>query len=180
MLQGKNSMMIILLIVIVIVLLTVVDLAPLVEKFERINQSFMVRWARYSDAFSVVKDFPFFGTGLGNFLPVFPHYQSSILRRPDAYLHNDQVQLLLEAGILGTFFYCLFFISVFKNILIRVHKRHDPFIIAIVSGGLYGIFTLFIHSFFEILFPIPAISYLFWFLSALLYKSLYIHSRESS
>jgi O-antigen ligase len=148
---------------------TIVDPQPLLTKLDTTSRSLAGRFSKYSAAFSMVKDFPFLGVGLGNYRYVHTQYSSLGMMRPDPNLHSDPLQLIAESGIVGGIFFCLFFVFLFKDIIIQLYKRHDPFVKYIVPGGLCGIFALTSHSFVEVLFPIPAVAVMFWFILALVY-----------
>ncbi|MBZ5536087.1 MAG: O-antigen ligase family protein [Acidobacteriia bacterium] len=55
----------------------------------------------WRDTWAIVKSFPIFGSGLGTFRSVFPHYQSKDFPVQFLQAHNDYMQLLSETGILG-------------------------------------------------------------------------------
>lgn len=172
----KVAAMFALLLAILLIFFLIVNLEPLIKKLEETNRSIAMRFSAYRDALFAVKDFSVLGVGLGNYGYVATQYSSRSIVTADPYLHNDHIQLVVESGIVGSIFYCLFFVFLFRNILIKLYKRRDPFIKCVALAGLCGIFALTSHAFLEVLFPIPAIAFLSWFVIALLYKSVYIHS----
>jgi tetratricopeptide (TPR) repeat protein len=74
---------------------------------ETVNQHDTLRFRInvWRDTLPMVRDYPLFGTGLGAFQDVFPHYQSPPWNR---YVvretHNDYLELLVSAGAIG---FCL-------------------------------------------------------------------------
>jgi O-antigen ligase len=124
----------------------------------------------------MLKDFPLLGVGWGNFRYAFTFYKN-VTPFPAYYehLHNDNLQLVVETGLVGSFLYFLFLFKIFKDIFINLKKRHDPFVKGIVLGGLCGLMGTIFHGFFEYNFHIPAISLLFWFMSGLIYKCVHMH-----
>ncbi|MFO8052571.1 MAG: O-antigen ligase family protein [Candidatus Omnitrophota bacterium] len=123
------------------------------------------------DSLQIIKDFPLFGVGGGNFRYIFSLYRS--FQAPFYnYLHNEFLQLIIEKGIVGSIFYFLFFIFLFKEIIIKINKRKDRLVKCLSIGILSGLFGVLGHSFFEFNFHIPAIEIKFWILLALVYKYL--------
>jgi len=138
-------------------------------------ESLGLRWTVNEEAFKIIKDFPLFGVGLGNFNHIFTIYQKSTYSLYYKHLHNDYLQLIIETGLIGAFVYFAFLFKIFKNIFSELKQRHDSFAKNIVIGGVCGLFGLMIHSFFDFNFHIPAVSLLFWFILALTYKCSYVH-----
>jgi len=150
-------------------------LGPLKNKFSYFWPGLFNRLRIAQDSLRAVKDFPFFGVGLGNFSRVFPIYKSFIT--PGVYykyLHNDYLQLLLEAGSVASLFCFIFFYKTFKEILTKLRQRKDPFFKGLVLGGVCGLFGLLLHSCFDFNFHVPATAFLFWFILGLIYKYSYL------
>ena len=136
------------------------------------------RWAVYAYALRIVRDFPFFGVGMGNFNSVFTVYKQFILDNTYFfYAHNDHLQLLVEAGIIGAGFYYAFLITVFKDIIVQLRTRRDEFARTVLPALVSGLIGVLIHSFFDFHFHVPAVSVLFWLLVGVLYKGVYTHFR---
>ncbi len=120
------------------------------------------RFHFWAVAWRVFLDYPILGTGLGSFATVFPHYDTwnGIFRVEHA--HNDYLEILSDAGILGfacvtTFVYWLFKLS-FQNI----RNQRDEFLKSIAIGALADCIGVLIHSFFD--FPLRTNSNSFYFL----------------
>lgn len=83
----------------------VIDEISTTLEIERLG--FDARLAIWLDGLNGVKDFPTFGTGLGVFPHIFPKYFSELsqIAFPRTifinYAHNEYLQLLCEAGIVG-------------------------------------------------------------------------------
>lgn len=109
-------------------------------------------------------DYPIFGAGLDAFGTMFPNYDSwnGIFRVEQT--HNDYLQMLADAGILGfaciaTFVYLLFK----KSRMMIIGKASDRFGSGAAVGALAGCFGILIHSFFD--FPLRTSSNMFFFLT---------------
>lgn len=126
------------------------------------------------DSLQIIKDFPLFGVGGGNFRYIFPLYRTFETSFYN-YLHNDFLQLIVENGIIGFAFYFSFFIFLFREIITKIKKRHDLLVKTLSIGILSGLFGVIAHSFFEFNFHIPAIEIKFWILLALVYKYINTH-----
>lgn len=131
------------------------------------------------DAIQIIKDFPLFGVGGENFRYIFPLYRT--FEAPFYnYLHNDFLQLVVEKGILGAFFYFSFFIFISKEILVKIKVRRSPSLKILSIGIISGLAGVAAHSFFEFNFHIPAIQVKFWILLSLVYKYVNIHFSKRS
>ena len=59
------------------------------------------RMAVWRKTAEIIRDFPLAGTGVGTFQYVFPRYREATTTAFYDYAHNDYLQVLSEAGILG-------------------------------------------------------------------------------
>ncbi len=108
----------------------------------------------------VIKDNLPLGAGLGAFGVAYTKHDSfSGLERVEQ-AHNDYLQVLADAGIiglmLGIFFIFRLFRAGFKNL-----KTENTFRRGIVVGALAGCFSIFVHSVFDFVLHTTAISVLF-------------------
>ena len=55
----------------------------------------------WRDTLHLIRDFPFFGVGLGNFYPAILRYQTSAFGVAFTAAHNDYLQQLAELGVVG-------------------------------------------------------------------------------
>jgi O-antigen ligase len=157
-------------------LASIAGIAAIEERFTQFWQGLSVRGEVVRDSLSMVKDFPLFGIGWGNFRYVFPLYQKfAISPNYYKYLHNDHLQLIVEVGLVGAALYFAFLFKVFWEIFAKLKNRHDYFTKSFVLGGLCGLLAVIFHSFFDFNFHIPAISFLFWLMLGLVYKCVHTH-----
>ena len=157
-----------------IILLLMGEAEDLHDKFSRVRVLHDLRWTIFGDSLRLMRDFPLFGIGLGNFQYIFTKY-TSFFGTFTMHLHNDYFQLLVETGFIAFIFCTLFFIMVFKEILKQLQKTEDPFIRNLVAGGLSGLFGILLHAGFSFHFHIPASLFMFWLILGLMYKC--VHSR---
>lgn len=157
------------------ILLFMAGSEPLNNRLTSLLNGSLVRGKIFGDSLRIIKDFPLSGVGLGDFNYIFTIYQKSVQSVYYKYLHNEYIQLIIETGIIASFFYLYFIFKIFKDILLKLKQRHDPFVKNIVMGGMCGLIGVMTHSLVDYNFHIPAISILFWFLAGLIYKCVYTH-----
>jgi len=111
-----------------------------------------------------------FGAGLGAFGVAYtPHDSMSGLERVEQ-AHNDYLQVLADAGIVGLLIgaYFLFRMFVLGRDAVKIR---NPYRRGIALGALAGIFAILVHSLFDFVLHTTAVSVLFLMLTALLVAS---------
>jgi len=141
---------------------------PVFERFLKIEQEAPVRTLVWKDMLSIIKDFPLFGTGFGNFSYIYPLYKKAMEKAVVyKYAHNDYLQLIVETGLLG-FFSIITALALFLFSSLRFLKqlcqREDYFRFFLSLGALSGIVALLIHSLADFNLHIPANALYFAFL----------------
>lgn len=96
----------------------------------------------------IIRDHPLIGSGLGSFGLAFTRYdtRSGLLRVEQA--HNDYLQVLSDAGIVGALLGLFFIVTLFRLGLER-SRSEDRFRRGVATGALAGCFAVLIHSFFD-------------------------------
>lgn len=114
-------------------------------------------------ALQVIKDNPIIGTGLDTFGTIFTKHDTwnGSLRVEQA--HNDYLQILSDAGILGFLCVAAFIVLLFKQSLAVINQTSDKFRRGVAIGALAGCFGILFHSFFD--FPLRTPSNPFIFLT---------------
>lgn len=150
-----------------------IGIEPLLARFEaeRGVADLASRLTAYKGGLQIVKEFPWLGTGLGTFERVFRKYQPRELDYQGlwSHLHNDLLQLLIEAGLIGFLIFGLAFFSFYKDALFChllgrgtcpsggvVQKRNDAYNLSLLLGALTGTVAIFFHSFLDFSLRIPA------------------------
>ncbi|MBC8031419.1 MAG: O-antigen ligase family protein [Pyrinomonadaceae bacterium] len=120
----------------------------------------------WSVTVDIIKNHPLIGTGLGAFGVVYTGYDSrnGLYRLEQA--HNDYLQLLSDAGIVGAVIGLFFVISLFRIGFSRRDSR-DDFRRGVATGALAGCFGVLVHSFFDFTLHTPSNALLFLVLAAL-------------
>lgn len=114
----------------------------------------------------IIKNHPLMGTGLGAFGVVYTGYDShnGLYRLEQA--HNDYLQVLSDAGIVGAAIGLFFVISLFRMGFAR-RESPDDFRRGVATGALAGCFAVLVHSFFDFTLHTPSNALLFLVLAAL-------------
>jgi O-antigen ligase len=119
------------------------------------------RTAMRRDTFRIFLDHPVIGTGLGTLQMVYPPYDSFYDGRIVNHAHNDYLEALAEAGILGGLC-CLWFLGVlFLNALRGLVSLGSSFASSLNFSGLVACCGILVHSLVDFNLHIPANALLF-------------------
>jgi putative inorganic carbon (HCO3(-)) transporter len=119
------------------------------------------RFMLWRGAWSMIKENPFLGKGLGTFMVYMPKYTQ---QETIQYAHNSYLQLWAETGIFGLLSFLLFVGMALSEAfrLLRAHKD------ALLLGVFCGLCGFLAHSFFDTQLYSLQLSVLFWFMLGLL------------
>ena len=114
----------------------------------------------------IIKAHPYVGTGLGAFGVIYTRYDSrnGLFRLEQA--HNDYLQVLSDAGIIGAVLALSFVVLLFYKALSRAKSR-DDFRRGVALAALSGCFAVLVHSFFDFTLHTTSNALLFLVLAAL-------------
>lgn len=120
----------------------------------------------WSVTVDIIKAHPFLGTGLGAYGLIYTRYDSrnGLYRLEQA--HNDYLQILSDAGIIGAGLALLFLVLLFHRAFVRRESR-DDFRRGVCIGALAGCFAVLVHSFFDFTLHTTSNALLFLVLAAL-------------
>jgi O-antigen ligase len=119
----------------------------------------------WRDTFTMIRATPILGVGLGAYETAFSIYTKSdgSLRVPQA--HNDYLQIVADAGIVGGLIAIWFLALLFRAVL-RGARSRDPLYAALALGSGAGVFAMLVHSLFDFNLQVPSNALLFLLLSA--------------
>jgi O-antigen ligase len=120
----------------------------------------------WSTSIKIIEDHPVIGVGLGAFSLAYTRYdtRNGLFRLEQA--HNDYLQVLTDAGILGAL--CgLFFIGALFRMGLQRRESTDIFRRGVATGALAGCFAVLVHSFFDFTLHTTSNALLFLVLAAL-------------
>jgi len=151
------------------------------EAFSARASSWMNRVELTKCGLRMFREFPAFGSGLGSFRHVFERFQSTRYGNSIVdYLHNDWVQLLCEAGLMGGLI-VLAGVTAFVWSTIRLAlSRKSPYCRLVSLSALLGMVAMLIHSFFDYnLSKITSNGIIFFVLAGLAYSVSRMQSPDS-
>jgi O-antigen ligase len=119
----------------------------------------------WGDTFTMFSSNPVLGIGLGAYETVYPMYGHGDGYMLVQYAHNDYLQLLSDAGILGGVAGIWFLVLLFRAIA-RGTRSADPLMSGLALGCGGGIFSILVHSLFDFNLQIPSNCLLFLLLTA--------------
>ena len=142
------------------------DTIDQVKGTNNLQQPYVSREWIWKGTWSMVRANPLLGVGIGAYETVYPTYAGG----DDPYFridfaHNDYLQVLADAGLVGGLL-ALWFIVLVARAVLRGIKASDPWMAAMALAAGAGIFSLLVHSLFDFNLQIPSNSLLFLLLSA--------------
>ncbi len=127
-------------------LVTVADVRGI--EFYPWNYAVVERLAHWQAAIGMATDFPLFGVGLGNYEVVYEQYRLVNWEDALGHAHNLYLNLLAEAGALGSAAYLAFWLLIFR--LTWALRRHPDSNARSAATGLLGCWTyIAVHSLFD-------------------------------
>lgn len=125
-------------------------------------------------AWQIFINYPILGAGLDAFGIAFPQYDTwnGTFRIEQA--HNDYLQILADAGILGFACVTAFIFLLFKKSPAVISTASDRFARGAATGALAGCFGILIHSFFD--FPLRTPSNALFFLTLVVLTTTSVRS----
>jgi len=120
----------------------------------------------WSVTLDIIRDHPVVGAGLGSYgLAYTPHdSRNGAFRLEQA--HNDYLQVMADAGIIGVCLTIFFIIVLFRTGFAR-RETDDLFRRGVATGALAGCFAVLVHSFFDFTLHTTANALLFLMLATL-------------
>lgn len=114
----------------------------------------------------VIKQHPVIGAGLGSFGVIYTRYDTAngLYRLEQA--HNDYLQILADAGIVGALLGLAFIIILFGKGFAR-RNTDDKFRAGVATGALAGCFAVLVHSAFDFTLHTTSNALLFLILAAM-------------
>jgi O-antigen ligase len=130
-------------------------------------------------ALGVIEDHPLLGAGLGAFSAVYPRYDTGNGTYRLEQAHNDYLQILSDAGVVGGLLGLAFIAVLFWTALRRM-QSHDRFRRGVALGALAGCAGALVHSFFDFTLHTTANGLLFLVLAALATADSRVEEPEAS
>jgi len=153
----------------VLLLVLWIGFEPLTQRFNLLRQgtseySFVTRTEYWRGAWQMFLDHPSTGVGLGAFPTAYPAYgRSSVKNERLEQTHNDYLQLLTDAGLIGGLIGLWFLFELFRIARRQLdqleHTRSQDR--ALMFGGYIALLGIAVHSFLDFNLQIAANALLF-------------------
>jgi O-antigen ligase len=119
----------------------------------------------WRDTAAMIRDRWALGVGIGAYQTAYPIYSSREGTLVVGQAHNDYLQIMADAGILGAVIAVWFIFLVARDAL-RASRHRSRVMSGTALGATGGIFALFVHSLFDFNFQIPSNALLFLVLTS--------------
>jgi O-antigen ligase len=169
--------------VILLVLLGVVliGIEPILERFALGSFFDESRLSYYASSLNLIGDYPALGCGLGTYAQVINPYLQKDFNVILSHAHNDYLEMLAEAGLIGGGAIILAGFLAIALCLKRWLKSRDPLSKGVGLGASMGVLALLFHSLtdFSLRMPGNAVAWLALFVLALK-APLILENKEDS
>jgi O-antigen ligase len=132
----------------------------------------------WATTWEVVKQNPIFGAGWGAFGAAYTQFDPMNGRERVEQAHNDYLQLLADAGIVGLLIGAFFVFALAREGWRRLESK-DDFRRGVAVGALAACFAILVHSLFDFVLHTTAISLLFLVMTALAVLNGRVESEEA-
>jgi O-antigen ligase len=144
------------------------------ERFEQLAEEQNLRRAAvWSDSLRMFGDFPLLGTGWGTFGSIYARYQTHSATAFYDHAHNDYVELLTDAGLIG-FAAAAGLAGTYLVLVIRQWRaRRRTYVKALGAGGIASCSAMLVHGMTDFTFHIPANALLLTVIAGLTYAVVF-------
>jgi O-antigen ligase len=126
---------------------------------------YSVRGEIWENTWTMIRHNPLTGVGLGAYETAYPIYaRENGTQGVTAEAHNDYLQILADAGVIGAILALWFICALFRAIA-RGVRSPNPLMAAMAIGGAAGLFGLLVHSLFDFNLHLPSHALVFLLLS---------------
>ena len=113
-------------------------------------------------------DYPIIGCGVGTLVDVFPQYENAYDGKLVDHVHNDYMETLAEAGILGGLCGAAFLWLLYREARKNFQAEQGHFSRALHAGAIAAVGGMLLHSLVDFNLHIPANAILFLLQAALI------------
>jgi len=142
--------------VVLVFVLLQIGVQPVIERFTEQTLEPTGRLIIYENTIDLIKSYPLFGTGVGTYIYAYTMFQKKDVGALTDHAHNDYLELLADAGLIGGSVLILFVWGVVFYLFVKWRKRRNYFVRGVVLGCILGLVALLIHSISDFNFQIPA------------------------
>ena len=126
----------------------------------------------YSDAIEIIKDFPLFGVGFGNWHDIIMKYHTLVGSEKwmPAIAYNDTLQITVETGFAGLACVTAFLFMIYKRAIQALKRGGDVVSQALILGGITAMTAALIHCQVDYLFVLPSNAVVFMAIAGATYR----------
>jgi len=126
----------------------------------------------YSDAIEIIKDFPIFGVGFGDWHDIIMKYSTIVGRETwmPAIAYNDTLQITAETGFAGLACVATFLFMIYRKAIKALRRGGDVVSQALILGGITAMSAALIHCQFDYLFYLPSNAVVFMVIAGMTYR----------
>ena len=130
------------------------------------------RSVTYKDAVSIIKDFPLFGVGFGDWHDIIMKYHTMVGRETwmPAIAYNDTLQITAETGFAGLACVAAFLFMIYRKAIKALRRGGDMVSQALILGGVTAMTAALIHCQFDYLFYLPSNAVVFMVIAGITYR----------
>ena len=133
-------------VLVVLVGVILIGIQPILERFTNQKLFDESRWLYYQYTLGLIKDYPCLGSGLGTYVKAINHYLGKDFYAIIDHAHNDYLEMLGEAGLVGGGALILGGFLLLGLGVKRYFKTGDSLTRSISLGAMIGVVALFLHS----------------------------------
>ena len=126
----------------------------------------------YIEAIAIIKDFPIFGVGFGDWHDIIMKYHTMVGRETwmPAIAYNDTLQITAETGFAGLACVAAFLFLIYKKAIQALKRGGDVVSQALILGGITAMSAALIHCQFDYLFYLPSNAVVFMVIAGITYR----------
>jgi hypothetical protein len=126
----------------------------------------------YIEAIVIIKDFPLFGVGFGDWHDIIMKYHTMVGRETwmPAIAYNDTLQIAAETGFAGFACVAAFLFMIYKKAVAALIRERGVVNQALILGGITAMSAALIHCQFDYLFFLPSNAVVFMAISGMTYR----------
>ncbi len=164
--SGFHKKIFMVVVAVMVLLGILAGVGEVIARFEGLSGEMENSGARldvWKDSVKMIRDYPWFGVGAGNFSLLFHKYNSVVDSLFYDHVHNDYLEILVEGGLVGAIYFAMVGLRFLK-------KEQDSSRWTIVLGGMAGLLAITLHGITDFNMQIPANAMMFFFLLGLTYR----------
>ena len=154
-------------------------IGPVLNELQNLftTSSTAARPQTYKEAIAIIKDFPLFGVGFGDWHDIIMKYHTMVGRETwmPAIAYNDTLQITAETGFAGLACVATFLFMIYRKAIKALRKGGDVVSHALILGGITAMSAALIHCQFDYLFYLPSNAVVFMAIAGMTYRLSITH-----